>query len=207
MSRNKSENAHLRSILSEYTKKSTILQHFDTNYKYEFTFIPAHVVYNSIDKRNNYLTINVGKKHGIEPRMGVISGNGVVGIVKSVSENFAIVISVLNSDFKLNAKVRESGEVGSVIWDGQFYRNVILTDIPNRVSIKEGSHVVVGPYSRIFPEGFPIGTIQRISLNKGEAFFDIHVKLNNDLKNNTSVYVIKKLNLKEQEELEKEIEQ
>ena len=59
--------------------------------------LSAKVINNSIFKRNNYLTINKGKKHGVEDGMGVISTNGVIGIVHSTSENYALIISILKS--------------------------------------------------------------------------------------------------------------
>jgi rod shape-determining protein MreC len=135
----------------------------------------------------------------------VVSDNGVMGIIKNSSENFSVAISILNRDFRLNAKIQEIGEVGSIIWDGGSPENVLLQEIPNHVNIKIGQHIVVGPYSHFFPENYPIGVIIDYKLPNGASFYKIYVRLNTNIKNNSNVYVIKKIKLAEQLKLEAQI--
>ncbi len=46
-----------------------------------FGMVPAEVVSNSVNRHNNYLTINKGEQDGVKPEMGVVCGTGIVGIV------------------------------------------------------------------------------------------------------------------------------
>jgi len=198
------ENAILHSqVASAYSKLSELnITSFDTNKNYKFIFKPANVIFNSIQKRNNYLTLNIGSKQGITDKMGVVSDFGVVGIVKDVSENYCIVISVLNQDFRLNAKILELNEVGSIMWDGKHPDRVVLNEIPNHVKIKIGQHVVVGPYSRIFSENYPIGIIESFSLDKGASFYEVKVRLSANMRSVSKAYIIKRTDLDEQLNLE-----
>lgn len=201
------ENAKLRSALDAHEYKINEKHNFDTNAHYGFVYKPAHVINNSIRNRKNYMTLDIGSGKNIEPLMGVISYDGIVGIVKNVSPNFSLAISVLNTDFRVNAKIAETGEVGSVVWNGVGPGMVMLRDIPNHVELTKGQEVVVGPYSSMFPENYPIGKIVDFKLIKGGSFFEISVKLHSDIRNNTSVYVIRKILIEEQVELENQSEE
>ena len=56
----------------------------------ETKFISGKIVNNSVNKRDNFITIDKGKKHGISAGMGVICESGVLGIVHSTTENYCI---------------------------------------------------------------------------------------------------------------------
>jgi rod shape-determining protein MreC len=199
-----SENAHLNSeLFSVYMKEKNIHPgFFDTNTKFRYIFIPARVINNSIDKKKNYLIINVGSSQGIDRKMAVISSRGIVGIIKSVSANYSLVLSVLNNDFRLNARIAETNDLGSIVWDGESPEMVLLKDIPNQNKIKKGNHVVVGPYSQYFPENIPVGDVVGFELDKGGGFYNIRVRLNSEIRNLMNVYVIKNMNIKEPADLE-----
>ena len=103
------ENARLLSESKKFYMKtdSRIFYYSDTLYRQQYEFISAKVVENSINKRNNYLTINKGSIHGITKDMGVITSSGIVGIVREVSQNFSSIISVLNKETKVSVKVKK----------------------------------------------------------------------------------------------------
>jgi rod shape-determining protein MreC len=103
------ENAKLHSeALKSYMKTDTkIFIKDDTVYRQQYEYVSAKVINNTINKRNNYLTLNKGSNSGIHPNMAVISPTGIVGIVKDVSENYASVLSLLNKNFKIIAKTKK----------------------------------------------------------------------------------------------------
>ena len=138
----------------------------DTLYKQQYKYTAARVINNSINRRNNYLTLNKGKNDGIDRDMAVITKNGVVGIVKNVSWHFASVISILNSKSKISAKIKKNNYVGSIMWEGMNYQMGVLSDIPSHAKITKGDTVITSGYSNIFPEGIPIGTIVYLQKRK-----------------------------------------
>lgn len=161
-----------------------------------FSLIPAKVINNSTNKQYNYITLNVGKKEGIEPEMGVITNNGIVGIVAGVSENYSTIISLLNLDLRISARLKKSGHFGSLFWDGMNYRDVVLTEIPQHVGISEGDTVISSGFSAIFPSDINIGTISHFDTKAGN-FYNIRVTLLSDFKQLNYVWVVKNLNAME----------
>ena len=174
----------------------------DTIYKQQYVYTNAKIVNNTVNKRNNYITINKGELNGIESGMGVISANGSVGIVKNVSDNFSSIISILHKDAKISGKIKRSGYYGSVIWDGTDYRKGNLFDIPNHVKVEIGDTVVTSGYSSIFPENIPIGIVSGFDLPEGSNFYEIEIDFSVDYKNISQVYIIKNLLKEEQKEIE-----
>jgi rod shape-determining protein MreC len=177
----------------------------DSVYKRKYIYTDAKVINNSTNKQYNYITLNKGKSHGIEQDMAVLSNDGIVGIVKDVTDNYSSVISLLNRNFKVNAKIKRTGYFGPLLWTGKGHSKAILTDIPHHVQILIGDTVVTSGYSAIFPEGYMIGITSDYKL-KGGNYYEITVDLATDFKNLSSVQVVKNLYREEQIELEKSAE-
>jgi rod shape-determining protein MreC len=200
------ENARLRGMLKLSKSNDSVVQKAvnDTLTHQQYTYIVAKVINNSVNQKNNFITLNRGKKHGIVKGMGVISPGGVVGIVADASDNFSTVQSVLNNDTRISATIVGSNAPGSLIWGiGNFdYRQAVLQDIPNDKQVKRGARVVTTPYSAIFPAGIPIGTVIATDKKGGSSFLDIEVKLSVDFSNLGYVYVVNNLMAAEQLQLE-----
>jgi rod shape-determining protein MreC len=176
----------------------------DTLLKQQYIFVNARVVNNSVNKRNNYLTLNIGSSRGIKPEMAVISSNGIVGITKAVSENFTSVLSVLNKDAKISAKIKKNNYFGSLSWEGGDYKLGTLTDIPTHVTIAKGDTIVTNAFSAIFPENILIGKIESFEIKPGDNFYTISVRFSTNFKNVAHVFVVKNLMKEEQKKLEQD---
>jgi rod shape-determining protein MreC len=163
----------------------------DSLYRHQFSYYNAKVISNSITRQNNYLILNKGQKMGIEKEMAVISPSGIVGIVKDVSPNFCSVISLLHQDTRVNAKIKRTGFIGTVLWDGIDYRYAKLIDIPFHLNVRYGDTIVTSGYSTIFPEGVMIGTVAVVKPNKNDNFYNISLKLSTDFNRIDYVYIIK----------------
>jgi rod shape-determining protein MreC len=201
------ENNKLYNLLKS-SYRITSFESFSVNdslYKRKYIYTNAKVINNSTNKQYNYITLNKGKNHGIEQDMAVLSNDGIVGIVKDVTDNYSSVISLLNRNFKVNAKIKRTGYFGPLLWTGKGHSKAILTDIPHHVKILVGDTVVTSGYSAIFPEGYMIGITSDYKL-KGGNYYEITVDLATDFKNLSSVQVVKNLYREEQIELEKSAE-
>ncbi len=201
------ENNLLYNELEKYrnisdTSKQIII---DTAKTYQYEYIQAKVVNNSTNKRHNFLTLNKGLKHGIEPEMGVITKLGVTGVVNRVSNNFSTVISILNPTLKISAKIKKNNYYGPLSWEGNKINQCILSEIPQHVDIEIGDTIITSGHSAIFPEGILIGFIEEYRLKDGN-FYEIKVKLALDMKKITYVNVIDNKLREEQIQLEAENE-
>lgn len=158
--------------------------------EFPFNFYPAKVINQSINTRNNYLTIDKGLADGIKPDMAVISRDGIVGIVKSVNRNYALVLSILNSNSRISAKLRRNNVFGNLIWEDLDPERMNLEAVPTHAEILIGDTIVTSGFSTIFPNNIFIGTIENFNIQKGAANYNISVKLNNDLSSTEYVYII-----------------
>jgi rod shape-determining protein MreC len=199
------ENALLRNQLSSSFKSDSIKKVTvrDSTIKQQYTYTLAKVINNSINRKNNYLTIDRGTKHGIVKGMGVTSSKGIVGIVWNVSENFATIRSILHSDTKVSAQVNEN--IGSLVWGegNNDSRYVYLKDVQTHLTIKKGDKVLSSEFS-LFPEGTNIGYVVENRGKGGTNNTDIKVKLSTDFSTlqYQYVYVINNLLATEQQSLE-----
>jgi rod shape-determining protein MreC len=198
------ENAKLRNALDHYQNQRTAtdIQTEQLNGKL-FTFLPAKVVNNTTNKQHNLLMLNVGEEQGITSEMGVIADNGVVGIVINTSEHYAIVMSLLNRDFRISARLKRSGHLGTLMWDGLNYQEAILSEVPQHVPVMVGDTVETSGHSAMFPEGITVGTVIYYKTKKGN-FHEIRLKLNGDFKKLRFVNVVKSIHYDEQKNLEKQ---
>lgn len=166
-----------------------------------FEFIPARVVNNSVNKQYNFLTLNVGRRQGVEMEMGVVTNSGVIGIVSGLSDNYSTVISLLNVDFRISAKLQRTGYFGSLYWDGTNYLEAVLSEIPQHVDIVMGDTIVTSGYSVIFPPDIPLGTVNTFDKKSGN-FYTIRLGLFNDFRKIDYVWVVKNLHAEERQKLE-----
>jgi rod shape-determining protein MreC len=174
----------------------------DSVQKALFRYTTARVVNNSINQQHNFITLNKGRKDGVKPDMGVIANGQVVGLVTNVSENFSTVISLLNSKWKISAKIKRNDYFGSLSWNGKDYRRVQLNEMPYHVPVQNGDTVVTTGYSSSFPEGLTIGTVSDFSIGTGSNFYKIEVMLAADFKNLVVVGLIENKQQNEIKQLE-----
>ena len=188
------ENALLRNQLKSSFYLDTVVNKrhvIDSTYKQQYEIIEAKVIRNSINRRNNYLTINMGSKAGIAKGMGVISSDGVVGKVLFVSEHYAIVQSLLHKGTVISAMLADSKDQGSFKWGDDLNPHTgLLYDVSNNARPKLGGWVVTSDLS-LFPAGVRIGTISNLQSAKGGGFFlNMDVKLSVDFSKLQYVYVV-----------------
>jgi rod shape-determining protein MreC len=176
----------------------------DSALEAQYNFLPAKVVNNSITKTNNYLTIDKGSKDGIRPHMGVITGNGVAGIVRSVSTHYALVMSLLHRNIRIPASIQRTGYFGPIVWNGRNPTVVYMDDIPKHAVLSAGDTVTTSGYSRLFPPGLPIGVIDTFWIEDGSNFYQTRINLLTDLSRITYVYVVNHATQTEADSLEEE---
>ncbi|MCH5246930.1 MAG: rod shape-determining protein MreC [Muribaculaceae bacterium] len=155
-----------------------------------FDFIIASVTSNSIALPHNYITLNKGSEDGIEPEMGVVDQNGVVGVVNLVSPHHSRVISMLNPDFRLSCKVKGNEAFGSLVWDGKEVDEAVLEELPKHTVYTDGDTIVTSGYSAVFPEGIPVGIVNGTLRDEDDNFFKLRIKLFTDFTRLSTVRVV-----------------
>jgi len=162
----------------------------------------ARVVNNSVSLQNNFITIHRGEKQGVRKDMGVISPQGVVGMVVNTSENFAVVMTMLNRQSSVSAKIKKTGEIGKVQWDGKSPNEVTMVNIPKSVAVVKGDSVVTSGYSLSFPPGIVIGVVAEVIDDKTSNFYTLTLKPSTNFYSLEYVTVVDNLQKEEQKKLE-----
>lgn len=194
------ENANLRSSLLERNFKDIGI---DSLLAANYELIPAVVVNNSINKVNNTLTLNRGGKAGIKKGMGVINSEGVIGVVSHVSLNYARVNSLLSVSTNVSGIEKRTRSLGVINWNGKSPSTVSMNSVPQYVPLNIGDTIMTSGFSTVFPRGHIIGTVDKLDKNTRTGYYDVKVKLSNDLSSAEYVYIVKNVKFKEIEVLEK----
>lgn len=189
-----SENARLRALLPDaYMIQSDSAKIvLDSLQHPAFKFMMARVVGNTFTNQNNYLIINKGKDFGIKSGWGVVVNNGIVGVVKDVSDHYSTVLSVLHNKTKVSVRVNKSNFV-SLTWKGMNASYAEIDDIAKHVPLKKGDTVFTSSETWFYPPGYMVGRVEKFELNEGSNFYNVKVKLSTDFANMNYVYVVNPL--------------
>jgi len=198
------ENARLHNIINNSTGNDSIKTDSLINKPVtaDFSYISAKIINNSTNLRDNNITLDKGRVHGVNKGMGVITDNGVIGIVRRVSDRFSVASSILNSQTKISASILRNHYFGSLIWKGEDTREMILYDIPKHADVIVGDTVITSGYSSVFPEGIFIGKVSKVDVEEGSNFYTIKVKIKENLSNLHYVFVINNFHKIERDSLE-----
>jgi len=205
---------HLKKVNGDLTQENQQLQEqlnlllalhdtstLPTIQKTGYDFIPAKVVGNSMYLSKNTMLLNKGTTDSIQKDMGVIAPTGLVGIVAEVSENYAVVLSLLNKASLISAKIMPYNYTGTVYWEGADTRTVLMRDLPTHIYINKGDTIVTSGFSSIFPEGVMIGTVRNYGIDRNKTNYKVEVELSTLFASLQWVYIVKNLAKEEQNEL------
>lgn len=195
---------HLRTALMELTADSTGVERMKSEALAGYDLYRANVINNSLTHTDNYITLDKGENDGIRSEMGVISGNGVVGIVYQTSPHYSVVIPILNSKSSISCKIKRSDYFGFLKWDGGSSQYATVKDMPRHSLFSLGDTIVTSGHSAVFPGGIPIGTVEDMSDSHDGLSYLLKVKLFTDFGRLNDVRVISQKGQEEQQELEKQ---
>ena len=192
----------LRRLYSDLTNDTTIMERQELEVLSRFRLVPAKVVSNSLEKTDNFITIDKGRADGVEKDMGVACGNGVVGVVYLTSDHYSVVIPVLNvTSSRISCAIRGRGYFGYLQWYGGDPTVAYVEDIPRHARFKKGDWVETSGYSAIFPQGVLVGKIEKIFNSVDGLSYRLKVRLSTDFGCLRDVYVISDKSVEEQLQL------
>ena len=192
----------LENVLKEEGLDSARLYSMERLAPTEYQIFKANVIKNSLNKADNYITLDRGTTEGIRPEMGVVDANGVVGIVYKTSPHYSLVIPLLNSKSSISCKIVGSDYFGYLKWEGGDSRFAYLKDLPRHAEFNLGDTVVTSGYSTVFPEGVMVGTVDDMSDSHDGLSYLLKIKLATDFGKVSNVRVISRNGQDEQKALE-----
>jgi rod shape-determining protein MreC len=191
--------------LTELTHDSSGIERMRKESLSGYDIFKAKVVNNTLTHADNYITLDKGEKDGIRSEMGVVDGNGVVGIVYMTSDHYSVVIPVLNSKSSISCKIKNSDYFGFLKWNGGASNYATVKDMPRHSLFSLGDTIVTSGHSAVFPSGIPVGTVEDISDSHDGLSYLLKVRLFTDFGKLNDVRVIAKKTQEEQLRLEKRV--
>ena len=205
------ENIRLNKALQELRNKDSqsfniiTAEQFEYNddlYRQSYLYRPAEVINSSINKPRNSITIDLGENHGVKIGNGIISVDGVVGVVTKTSSNYAIVMPVINTQFRASVEIKHKSFFGLLKWSGKSPRYASIYDMADYADVKVGDTVITRGASAIFPRGIDVGVISEIERKPSLGKLDVRVKLSVDFARLRNVAVVDHVYKEELQNLE-----
>jgi len=193
--------AELSKQIISQTKDSTQVEKAILDARKAYEVISAKVITNEIDKKDNYLTLDKGTVDGVRRDMGVVCGNGVVGVVYMVSSHYCIVMPLLHSQTSLSVAIENRGYFGDLHWKGGRSDLADVNNIPRHAKFKRGDGIVTSGYSSIFPPGLPVGKILYAFNSEDGLSYRLLVHLDTDFGHLRDVCIIDNKPMQERIEL------
>ena len=157
----------------------------------KFNYMTAKVISNSVTSPSNFLVLQSVNTSLMRVGMGVVDpNNAVVGVITDVSDEFAVVMSLLHKDSRISGKLLKTGETGTIIWDGKYPNLVTLTGIPKSTKVAKGDSIITSGFSIIFPKGLMLGRVEEVYLEKSTNNYKINVRTTSNFYNLEYAYVI-----------------
>lgn len=212
----------LTKVNEELTQRNTYLEHQvnklsehitklsnDSSYLHQnqlqmlasYKLIPAKVVTNELNRRDNLITLNKGEADGVKKDMGVVSGTGIVGIVYMTSSHYSIVIPVLSAQSNISCTIEKRGYFGYLHWTGGRTDIAYVDDIPRHARFRRGDNIVTSGYSSIFPQGILVGKVGTVFNSSDGLSYRVQVHLSTDFGRLRDVCVIADDTMKERLEI------
>ncbi len=167
-----------------------------------FRYIPATVVRMGRGTAHNYVIVNKGQEDGIRPQSGIITSDGVVGIISAVGRRYSYGLTLMNPNVTISTRIGQAGVDAPLRWDGRDSNTAVAGDIPPHYDIAPGDTVRTSGFSSIFPAGIPIGTTQDSRLVNGSSR-QVDVRLFQDFRSIHYVTIVENLDSDEILALEK----
>ena len=168
-----------------------------------FYYNTATIINNSTNSINNYITLDKGSNEGIKEGMGVFGTDGIVGIVYTTSQNFSIVVPLLNSKSNVSCRVKGTNNFSPLQWKGGDTRHSYMVDLPRHSTVETGDTVVTSGFSSIFPGDMPVGKIVKIEDTADGMFYRAKIELFTDFSTISRVFLVGNEDKQELEILEK----
>lgn len=178
------DSMRLRTRSPYINKENSYVLLGDSIFDRQYRFLSTNVVQSTIFQKRNYITIDRGKTAKVEPGMGVLSTNGIIGKVIKSTKHYALVMPVIHSQFTLDVVCERTGNSGPLTWkDETDYRYAKVENITKDTPLEVGDKFITRDGSKLFPGGIDVGEIVEIYAEPGDNFHTIRILMNTDFSN------------------------
>ncbi|MFQ5543346.1 MAG: rod shape-determining protein MreC [Nitrospiria bacterium] len=195
------ENKRLKQMISklkgdnnrfiEETKLAKRLQVIlDFKKRSRLDLITAEVIARNPAQWFDTIMINKGKRDGVQPDMGVLVPDGVIGKVVNIGPDYAQIQLISDRNSAIGAIVQETRDAG--IAQGMNAGTLRLKYLQHDSKVETGDRVVTSGMEGSFPKGLYIGEVVEIKNDKSLKFLQVKISTT-DLSRHEEVLVIRSI--------------
>ena len=173
----------------------------DSLHRQKYRYRKAKIVHQTVNRRDNFIVVDLGDRDGVTPDMGIVVDSAVVGLIVEVSDHYAKALSFLNSKFQVSARIKRNQAVGILDWKGGEITHAALNDLPLTTKVYVGDTVVTSGFSAVFPKGIPLGVVTTVDENQSTQLLEVKISLFEDYNQMSHVQVVENLDRAEIEQL------
>jgi len=160
----------LRQLEIVKTENTTLKEYLNIAEKYtDYTTKPAYVINRDISNYSRTIVINIGLKDGVKENMTVISAEGLVGHIVSVTDNTAKVQTIVDTSSATSCLMSTTRD--SIVCKGTLEEMSMLKAmyIPIDATIIEGDSIETSGLGGIYPKGIYVGKVSKVITTKNIA--------------------------------------
>lgn len=181
------ELSRLRSIEKENQQLKSLL---DLETSSTLPLRITRIVTKQLNTLNNSLSVNVGRKDGIQRGMPLINSDGLIGKVILVANNYSQIMPLSHPLFRISAQLQGGKANGIITWDISSPSYLIMEFVPKTVPIDTGMVVQTSGLGNEFPAGIPIGEVIDYRSQKGTNTQQLIIKPFNKLSEVSEGFIV-----------------
>ncbi|KEI12561.1 rod shape-determining protein MreC [Clostridium novyi B str. ATCC 27606] len=159
----------------------------------EYDYIGCEIIGKSGENWLDGFVINRGSDDGIQKKMVVVTGEGLVGQVTSVANKWSIVQSIINENIQVAGMLNSTRENDGVVKGYKDYSNKLLAKLyflPLDSKVKKGDIVLTSALGSLYPKDIKIGTVIDVEEDKGKLVKNALIEPSVDFNRLEELFVI-----------------
>jgi len=153
-----------------------------------YEFMPCDVIARSSSRFHHSITVDRGSESGVLPGMPVVGYRGLAGRVTQVFPSSSRILLLNNKAVSVSCLVKRSRVVGVLAWErGRLFS---LDYVGKEEDVLPGDTLITSGFGRVFPRGFPVGTVFQVTEEKTELSRRVGIVCMTDLNKLEEVFII-----------------
>jgi len=189
----KNEHLLVSSKLQRYeileTENRRLRELLESSFRLNDKVLVAELIAVELQSFRRQIVINKGQREGAYDGQPIVDAAGIMGQIVHVGPFSSTVLLVTDPNHALPVQVNRNGLRAIAVGTGQSDK-LLLENLPNNADILVGDLIISSGLGRRFPSGYPVGQIEQISRDPGEAFAKVIIKPSAQLSKSREVLMV-----------------
>jgi rod shape-determining protein MreC len=166
--------AELQKLLIIQKENSQLKELLLTSSQADMRAMAAQILAVDTSNTRQIVILNKGNRDGVYAGQPVLDAKGVMGQVVDVGPMTSTVLLISDSKSAVPVRNNRTGERAILVGTNKLDQ-LSLINLPKTASIHPGDVLVTSGLGRRYPEGYPVGKVEKVSSIPGEDFVKVGV--------------------------------